>query len=81
MTAAKLRASYTFSASVLQRFNAVVPQGERRRVMEERRNRHWPPARQNWIMWLKISWPIRLSPNAVRTQTCGMPRWPMTSAA
>ena len=35
MTAAKLRASYTFSASVLQRFNAVVPQGERSRVMEE----------------------------------------------
>ena len=36
MTAATLRASYTFSASVLQRFNAVVPQGERSRVMEER---------------------------------------------
>ena len=36
MTAAKLRASYTFSASVLQRFNPVVPQGERSRVMEER---------------------------------------------
>lgn len=35
MTAATLCASYTFSASVLQRFNAVVPQGERRRVMEE----------------------------------------------
>ena len=35
MTAAKLRASYTFSASVLQRFNAVVPQGERSRVMEQ----------------------------------------------
>ena len=35
MTVAKLRASYTFSASVLQRFNAVVPQGERSRVMEE----------------------------------------------
>ena len=36
MTAATLRASYTFSASVLQRFNAVVPQGERSHVMEER---------------------------------------------
>ena len=35
MTAATLRASYSFSASVLQRFNAVVPQGERSRVMEE----------------------------------------------
>lgn len=35
MTAATLRASYTFSASVLQRFNAVVPQGERSRVTEE----------------------------------------------
>ena len=35
MTVAKLRASYTFSASVLQRFNAVVPQEERSREMEE----------------------------------------------
>jgi len=26
---------YTFSAPVLQRFNAVVPHGERSRVMEE----------------------------------------------
>ena len=33
MTVATLRASYTFSASVLQRFNAVVPQGERNRVI------------------------------------------------
>jgi hypothetical protein len=29
-----LRASYTISAPILQRFNAVVPQGERSRVME-----------------------------------------------
>ena len=35
MTAATLRASYKFSASVLQRFNAVVPQEERSREMEE----------------------------------------------
>ncbi len=35
MAATTLRASYTFSASVLQRFNAVVPHGERSRVMEE----------------------------------------------
>ena len=35
MAAATLRASYTFSAPVLQRFNAVVPHGERSRVMEE----------------------------------------------
>ncbi len=35
MTANTLRASYTFSAPVLQRFNAVVPHGERSRVMEE----------------------------------------------
>lgn len=31
---AMLRASYTISAPTLQRFNAVVPQGERSRVME-----------------------------------------------
>ena len=30
-----LRASYTISAPILQRFNAVVPNGERSRVMEE----------------------------------------------
>jgi predicted transcriptional regulator len=30
-----LRASYTFSAPILQRFNAVVPHGERSRVMED----------------------------------------------
>ena len=35
MAATTLRASYTFSASLLQRFNAVVPHGERSRVMEE----------------------------------------------
>jgi hypothetical protein len=35
MSATTLRASYTFSAPVLQRFNAVVPHGERSRVMEE----------------------------------------------
>jgi hypothetical protein len=35
MTAATLRASYTISAPILQRFNAVVPNGERSRVMEE----------------------------------------------
>lgn len=35
MAATTLRASYTFSAPVLQRFNAVVPHGERSRVMEE----------------------------------------------
>ena len=35
MAAATPRASYTFSAPVLQRFNAVVPDGERSRVMEE----------------------------------------------
>ena len=35
MTATTLRASYTFSAPVLQRFNALVPHGERSRVMEE----------------------------------------------
>jgi hypothetical protein len=29
-----LRASYTISAPILQRFNAVVPNGERSRVME-----------------------------------------------
>ena len=34
MAATTLRASYTFSAPVLQRFNAVVPHGERSRVME-----------------------------------------------
>ncbi|MEY2685515.1 MAG: hypothetical protein RJA09_2660 [Pseudomonadota bacterium] len=35
MAATTLRASYTISAPVLQRFNAVVPNGERSRVMEE----------------------------------------------
>jgi hypothetical protein len=35
MAAATLRASYTFSAPILQRFNAVVPHGERSRVMED----------------------------------------------
>jgi hypothetical protein len=35
MTTAMLRASYTISAPVLQRFNAVVPQGERSRLMEQ----------------------------------------------
>ena len=35
MAAATLRASYTFSAPLLQRFNAVVPHGERSRVMED----------------------------------------------
>jgi hypothetical protein len=34
MATSTLRASYTFSAAVLQRFNAVVPHGERSRVME-----------------------------------------------
>ena len=35
MSATTLRASYTISAPILQRFNAVVPNGERSRVMEE----------------------------------------------
>lgn len=35
MAATTLRASYTISAPILQRFNAVVPNGERSRVMEE----------------------------------------------
>jgi|Wag4MinimDraft_6_1082665.scaffolds.fasta_scaffold109668_2 hypothetical protein len=35
MTANTLRASYSISASTLQRFNAVVPAGERSRVIEE----------------------------------------------
>ena len=35
MATTTLRASYTFSAPVLQRFNALVPHGERSRVMEE----------------------------------------------
>ncbi len=35
MAVATLRASYTFSAPILQRFNAVVPHGERSRVMED----------------------------------------------
>lgn len=34
MTATTLRASYTISTPILQRFNAVVPNGERSRVME-----------------------------------------------
>jgi hypothetical protein len=35
MPATSLRASYTISAPILQRFNAVVPHGERSRVMED----------------------------------------------
>jgi hypothetical protein len=35
MPATTLRASYTISAPILQRFNAVVPHGERSRVMED----------------------------------------------
>jgi hypothetical protein len=35
MATATLRASYTFSAPILQRFNALVPHGERSRVMED----------------------------------------------
>jgi hypothetical protein len=35
MPATTLRASYTIAAPILQRFNAVVPHGERSRVMEE----------------------------------------------
>lgn len=35
MAATTLRASYTISAPILQRFNAVVPNGERSRLMEE----------------------------------------------
>jgi len=34
MPATTLRASYTIAAPILQRFNAVVPSGERSRVME-----------------------------------------------
>ncbi|MBM3408998.1 MAG: hypothetical protein FJY25_17060 [Betaproteobacteria bacterium] len=34
MAATTLRASYTIAAPILQRFNAVVPHGERSRVME-----------------------------------------------
>ena len=34
MTATTLRASYSISAPLLQRFNAVVPPGERSRVIE-----------------------------------------------
>ena len=34
MTATTLRASYSISAPILQRFNAVVPAGERSRVIE-----------------------------------------------
>jgi len=34
MSATTLRASYTIAAPILQRFNAVVPHGERSRVME-----------------------------------------------
>jgi hypothetical protein len=34
MPSITLRASYTISAPILQRFNAVVPPGERSRVME-----------------------------------------------
>jgi hypothetical protein len=32
---ATLRASYSFSAPVLKRFNAVVPNGERSKLMEQ----------------------------------------------
>lgn len=35
MPPATLRASYSIAAPILQRFNAVVPHGERSRVMEE----------------------------------------------
>ena len=35
MPPSMLRASYTISAPTLQRFNAVVPQGERSRVVEQ----------------------------------------------
>lgn len=34
MSATMLRASYTISAPTLQRFNAVVPNGERSRLVE-----------------------------------------------
>ena len=34
MSATTMRASYSISAPTLQRFNAVVPQGERSRVIE-----------------------------------------------
>ena len=34
MSATTLRASYSISAPILQRFNAVVPAGERSRVIE-----------------------------------------------
>lgn len=34
MSATTLRTSYSISAPVLMRFNAVVPQGERSRVVE-----------------------------------------------
>ena len=34
MSATTLRASYSISAPVLQRFNAVVPPGERSRLIE-----------------------------------------------
>jgi len=34
MTATTLRASYSISAPILQRFNAVVPPGERSRLIE-----------------------------------------------
>lgn len=34
MPATMLRASYTISAPTLQRFNAIVPQGERSRIIE-----------------------------------------------
>ena len=34
MTATTLRASYSISAPLLQRFNAVVPPGERSRIIE-----------------------------------------------
>ena len=34
MTATTLRASYSISAPLLQRFNAVVPPGERSRMIE-----------------------------------------------
>ena len=34
MSAATLRASYSFSAAILRRFNEVVPAGERSKVLE-----------------------------------------------
>ena len=43
MTATTLRASYSISAPLLQRFNAVVPPGERSRMIKPfwRANKSW----------------------------------------